>query len=68
MGNEYTFRVLSENICGMSDDAAMSKNTAVISKTGTGYWKLQKLDYVKKSVGGYGCGPILIQAITFTSE
>uniref|UniRef100_A0A9J8BRP2 Myosin binding protein Ca n=1 Tax=Cyprinus carpio carpio TaxID=630221 RepID=A0A9J8BRP2_CYPCA len=35
MGNEYTFRVFSENICGMSDDAGISKNTAVIAKTGT---------------------------------
>lgn len=35
MGNEYTFRVSSENICGMSDDAGISKNTAVIAKTGT---------------------------------
>uniref|UniRef100_A0A8C1MAW2 Myosin binding protein C, fast type a n=1 Tax=Cyprinus carpio TaxID=7962 RepID=A0A8C1MAW2_CYPCA len=34
MGNEYTFRVFSENICGMSDDAGISKNTAVIAKTG----------------------------------
>ncbi|XP_041941733.1 myosin binding protein Ca isoform X5 [Alosa sapidissima] len=34
MGNEYTFRVFSENICGMSDDAGMCKNTAVIAKTG----------------------------------
>uniref|UniRef100_A0A8C1VDN5 Myosin binding protein C, fast type a n=1 Tax=Cyprinus carpio TaxID=7962 RepID=A0A8C1VDN5_CYPCA len=35
MGNEYTFRVFSENICGMSDDAGISKNTAAIAKTGT---------------------------------
>ncbi|XP_039543175.1 myosin binding protein Ca isoform X1 [Pimephales promelas] len=34
MGNEYSFRVFSENICGMSDDAGVSKNTAVICKTG----------------------------------
>uniref|UniRef100_A0A673NGV4 Myosin-binding protein C, fast-type-like n=1 Tax=Sinocyclocheilus rhinocerous TaxID=307959 RepID=A0A673NGV4_9TELE len=34
MGNEYTFRVFSENICGMSDDACISKNTAAITKTG----------------------------------
>uniref|UniRef100_A0A671S6L9 Myosin-binding protein C, fast-type n=1 Tax=Sinocyclocheilus anshuiensis TaxID=1608454 RepID=A0A671S6L9_9TELE len=34
MGNEYTFRVFSENICGMSDDAGISKNTAAIAKTG----------------------------------
>ncbi|XP_023205449.1 myosin-binding protein C, fast-type isoform X1 [Xiphophorus maculatus] len=34
MGNEYSFRVFSENICGLSDNAAISKNTAVIDKTG----------------------------------
>ncbi|XP_036408729.1 myosin binding protein Ca isoform X1 [Megalops cyprinoides] len=34
MGNEYTFRVFSENICGMSDEVGISKNTAHIAKTG----------------------------------
>lgn len=34
MGNEYSFRVFSENICGRSDEAGVSKNTAVIGKTG----------------------------------
>ncbi|KAL7372399.1 hypothetical protein ABVT39_015538 [Epinephelus coioides] len=34
MGNEYMFRVFSENICGLSEDARISKNTAVIAKTG----------------------------------
>ncbi|XP_008296624.1 myosin-binding protein C, fast-type-like [Stegastes partitus] len=34
MGNEYSFRVFSENICGLSDEAGISKNTAVITKTG----------------------------------
>ncbi|KAF4093173.1 hypothetical protein AMELA_G00029480 [Ameiurus melas] len=34
MGNEYTFRIFSENICGLSEEAGLSKNTAVISKTG----------------------------------
>ncbi|XP_037610216.1 myosin binding protein Cb isoform X4 [Sebastes umbrosus] len=34
MGNEYMFRVLSENLCGLSEDACLSKNTAVIAKTG----------------------------------
>ncbi|KAM8836291.1 myosin binding protein Cb isoform 2-T2 [Spinachia spinachia] len=33
MGNEYMFRVFSENLCGQSDDACLSKNTAVIAKT-----------------------------------
>ncbi|KAM7371547.1 hypothetical protein PAMP_008774 [Pampus punctatissimus] len=37
MGNEYTFRVFSENICGLSDQAGISKNTAIISKTGLDY-------------------------------
>ncbi|KPP61037.1 myosin-binding protein C, fast-type-like [Scleropages formosus] len=35
MGNEYVFRIFSENICGLSDEAGLSKNTAVIAKTGT---------------------------------
>uniref|UniRef100_A0A6Q2ZPF0 Myosin-binding protein C, fast-type n=1 Tax=Esox lucius TaxID=8010 RepID=A0A6Q2ZPF0_ESOLU len=35
MGNEYTFRVFAENICGLSDEVAISKNTAVIGKSGT---------------------------------
>jgi hypothetical protein len=34
MGNEYSFRVFSENICGLSDEVAFSKNTAIIGKTG----------------------------------
>ncbi|XP_028423050.1 myosin-binding protein C, fast-type isoform X1 [Perca flavescens] len=33
MGNEYMFRVFSENICGLSEEARLSKNTAVIAKT-----------------------------------
>ncbi|KAM9816961.1 myosin-binding protein C, fast-type-like [Neosynchiropus ocellatus] len=37
MGNEYMFRVLSENLCGHSDDASLSKNTAKIAKTGLVY-------------------------------
>lgn len=36
MGNEYSFRVFSENICGRSDEAGVSKNNAVIGKTGDG--------------------------------
>nr|XP_019597107.1 PREDICTED: myosin-binding protein C, fast-type isoform X1 [Rhinolophus sinicus] len=38
MGNEYYFRVFSENICGLSDSAGLSKNTAQILKTGIS-WK-----------------------------
>uniref|UniRef100_A0A8C2Z982 Myosin binding protein Cb n=1 Tax=Cyclopterus lumpus TaxID=8103 RepID=A0A8C2Z982_CYCLU len=34
MGNEYMFRVYSENLCGLSEEAGVSKNTAVIAKTG----------------------------------
>ncbi|XP_056144374.1 myosin binding protein Ca, partial [Lampris incognitus] len=34
MGNEYSFRAFSENICGLSDEAGISKNTAAIAKTG----------------------------------
>lgn len=36
IGNEYTFRVFSENVCGLSDEAGVSKNTAVIAKSGEG--------------------------------
>lgn len=34
MGNEYMFRVFSENICGLSEEPRFSKNTAAIAKTG----------------------------------
>ncbi|XP_014900296.1 myosin-binding protein C, fast-type-like isoform X3 [Poecilia latipinna] len=34
MGNEYMFRVYSQNLCGLSEEPRMSKNTAVITKTG----------------------------------
>ncbi|KAJ8399923.1 hypothetical protein AAFF_G00406530, partial [Aldrovandia affinis] len=34
MGNEYLFRVYSENYCGLSEDPGFSKNTAVIPKSG----------------------------------
>lgn len=37
MGNEYSFRVFSENICGLSEEPGVSKNTAVITKTGLSY-------------------------------
>ncbi|XP_029944787.1 myosin binding protein Ca isoform X1 [Salarias fasciatus] len=37
MGNEYHFRVFSQNICGLSEAAGVSKNTAVITKTGLLY-------------------------------
>uniref|UniRef100_A0A2I3LLN8 Myosin binding protein C2 n=1 Tax=Papio anubis TaxID=9555 RepID=A0A2I3LLN8_PAPAN len=34
VGNEYYFRVYTENICGLSDSPGVSKNTARILKTG----------------------------------
>lgn len=33
MGNTYSFRVFSENKCGISQDATITKNTATIQKT-----------------------------------
>ncbi|XP_040288868.1 myosin-binding protein C, fast-type-like isoform X1 [Bufo bufo] len=47
MGNEYYFRVFSENICGLSEKPTVSKNTAVIQKTGIVY---KPLDYKEKDV------------------
>ncbi|XP_032120418.1 myosin-binding protein C, fast-type-like [Sapajus apella] len=34
VGNEYYFRVYTENVCGLSDAPGVSKNTARILKTG----------------------------------
>ncbi|XP_067856094.1 myosin-binding protein C, slow-type [Heptranchias perlo] len=34
IGNEYYFRVFSENMCGLSDEATITKNSAVIQKGG----------------------------------
>uniref|UniRef100_A0A8C5ELL0 Myosin-binding protein C, fast-type n=1 Tax=Gouania willdenowi TaxID=441366 RepID=A0A8C5ELL0_GOUWI len=39
MGNEYRFRVYSENLCGLSEEPGLSKNTAVIAKTGVNVFK-----------------------------
>uniref|UniRef100_A0A8C8VEZ9 Myosin-binding protein C, cardiac-type n=1 Tax=Pelusios castaneus TaxID=367368 RepID=A0A8C8VEZ9_9SAUR len=37
MGNEYYFRVFSENLCGLSEIAATTENPAYIQKTGNIY-------------------------------
>ncbi|KAM4598312.1 myosin binding protein Ca [Polymixia lowei] len=37
MGNEYSFRIFSENICGLSEEVGISKNTAIIGKTGLAF-------------------------------
>ncbi|XP_043564670.1 myosin-binding protein C, slow-type isoform X3 [Chiloscyllium plagiosum] len=34
IGNEYYFRIFSENMCGLSDDATITKNSAIIQKDG----------------------------------
>ncbi|KAG7336471.1 hypothetical protein KOW79_001164 [Hemibagrus wyckioides] len=34
MGNQYMFRVFSENLCGQSEEACVSKDKATITKTG----------------------------------
>lgn len=34
MGNSYTFQVFSENPCGLSEKAAVTKDVAHIKKTG----------------------------------
>ncbi|XP_075461649.1 myosin-binding protein C, fast-type isoform X4 [Ascaphus truei] len=47
MGNEYFFRVFSENICGLSENPGLSKNTAIIQKTGLIH---KPLDYKERDV------------------
>ncbi|XP_066497735.1 myosin binding protein Ca [Hoplias malabaricus] len=47
MGNQYLFRVFSENICGQSEEAGVSKNKAVIAKTGLEY---NKQPYLEKDM------------------
>ncbi|XP_030058298.1 myosin-binding protein C, cardiac-type [Microcaecilia unicolor] len=37
MGNEYFFRVFSENMCGLSESPTTAKNSAYIQKTGMIY-------------------------------
>ncbi|KAG8126020.1 hypothetical protein E2320_021198, partial [Naja naja] len=37
MGNEYYFRIFSENLCGLSENATTTKNSAYIKKTGAIY-------------------------------
>ncbi|XP_050990897.1 myosin binding protein Cb isoform X1 [Labeo rohita] len=51
MGNEYMFRIYSENLCGLSEDPCMSKNTAVIAKTDLA---LKRAPYKEKDMN---CAP-----------
>ncbi|XP_038663237.1 myosin-binding protein C, cardiac-type-like isoform X1 [Scyliorhinus canicula] len=37
VGNEYFFRVFTENMCGLSDEACQSKDSVYIQKPGTEY-------------------------------
>lgn len=48
MGNTYKFRVFSENKCGISEDATVTKEEAKILKTGTPSVYVPKLMPLKK--------------------
>ncbi|XP_007571534.1 myosin-binding protein C, fast-type-like isoform X6 [Poecilia formosa] len=57
MGNEYMFRVYSQNLCGLSEEPRMSKNTAVITKTGL---ELKQAAYKEKDMA---CAPKFTQPL-----
>ncbi|KAK7919697.1 hypothetical protein WMY93_010981 [Mugilogobius chulae] len=57
MGNTYQFRVFSENLCGLSEDAGVSKNTAVIAKTGL---QMKAANYKEKDMS---CVPKFTQPL-----
>ncbi|XP_073345211.1 myosin binding protein Cb isoform X3 [Pagrus major] len=57
MGNEYMFRVYSENLCGKSEEPRQSKNTATIAKTGL---ELKRNPYKEKDVT---CSPKFTQPL-----
>ncbi|XP_074519910.1 myosin-binding protein C, fast-type-like [Halichoeres trimaculatus] len=57
MGNEYMFRVYSENLCGLSEEPRFSKNTAVIAKTGL---EIKRKPYQEKDVA---CMPKFTQPL-----
>nr|XP_020493237.1 myosin-binding protein C, fast-type-like isoform X1 [Labrus bergylta] len=57
MGNKYMFRIFSENLCGLSEEARMSKNTAVITKTGL---EIKRNPYIEKDVS---CVPKFTQPL-----
>lgn len=54
MGNTYKFRVFSENKCGISEDATVTKEEAKILKTGTLSVFVPKLLPLQKCLNGMG--------------
>ncbi|XP_033840561.1 myosin binding protein Cb isoform X2 [Periophthalmus magnuspinnatus] len=57
MGNTYQFRVYSENLCGLSEEPRVSKNMAVIPKTGL---EMKKASYKEKDMS---CVPKFTQPL-----
>lgn len=57
MGNEYLFKVFSENLCGLSEKPGLSCNSAVIPKAGNlkfgGFWMFLGCFWVVLAV--FGC-------------
>ncbi|XP_077481328.1 myosin-binding protein C, fast-type-like [Stigmatopora argus] len=57
MGNEYMFRVYSENLCGLSEDPRHGKNTATIAKSGL---QMKQANYEEKDMS---CVPKFTQPL-----
>uniref|UniRef100_A0A8C2CAH6 Myosin-binding protein C, fast-type n=1 Tax=Cyprinus carpio TaxID=7962 RepID=A0A8C2CAH6_CYPCA len=64
IGNEYMFRVYSENLCGLSEDPCMSKNTAIVAKTGQIYNFVIIYEYKDMNCAPKFTAPLVDRSVT----